>query len=417
MLWLLDLTPQDAANPNLSIAFGVDQQREGVHHGHTGDDGGELHRQPSNVNINSSGVLGHTRESALSATVAAVEQQRSRRLDRQEGVPTAQDQGVQVPGVATAADAAVVATAGWNMVSIRSDRAFIDLELAALYNDVLSALPKDMHPRQACKLNSMHAERRGYMQVAQAWVLCALAIEPLLAPQSSLVSAAAVEQIDETIDGTTHRASSSEDQPLHSSVAAPTVGDGESALHRRHSWDVHPLGRSLIENVISVLVNHGDMQSVAVLACIMHGVEERVNLEQPVSAQQQPLFELLGSEMRQSASHMMDLYAWILGCRGMVLEAAAVRSMRWVASHSGEPFAATVRSPVLTQPGATAARGSSGILCSVCRLPVKGLSNACALCGHTGHATCLRGWFVGACKSSCPAGCDCTCARLASLHR
>ena len=53
----------------------------------------------------------------------------------------------------------------WSLVRVSERAAFIDLELAIHYNDVLLH-----HPRcEACKLNSMHAERRGYMEVAQAW--------------------------------------------------------------------------------------------------------------------------------------------------------------------------------------------------------------------------------------------------------
>ena len=45
------------------------------------------------------------------------------------------------------------------------DRALVDLELARAYVDVMLHHPR----REACKLNSMHAERRGYVEVAHAW--------------------------------------------------------------------------------------------------------------------------------------------------------------------------------------------------------------------------------------------------------
>jgi hypothetical protein len=152
------------------------------------------------------------------------------------------------------------------------------------------------------------------------------------------------------------------------------------------------------------------MQSVAVLACVMRDAEEKASSERSG-------FELLCAEMIGQCDHLMEMYAWVLGCRGMILQAAAIRSKRWPAHRSrcgmrereSQDKEVAKVAPVDAEFTATLAR-QVAVYCSVCRLPVRGLSNTCALCGHTGHISCLRGWFVDACQNSCPAGCvDCRC--------
>ncbi|KAK5128663.1 hypothetical protein LTR08_003935 [Meristemomyces frigidus] len=53
--------------------------------------------------------------------------------------------------------------------------------------------------------------------------------------------------------------------------------------------------------------------------------------------------------------------------------------------------------------------------CPVCRLnesPYRGgmLMSSCMLCGHGGHAECLRQWFEDAKGEECPTGCGCLCS-------
>jgi hypothetical protein len=54
--------------------------------------------------------------------------------------------------------------------------------------------------------------------------------------------------------------------------------------------------------------------------------------------------------------------------------------------------------------------GQYSSVCSLCRLPVRGLFVLCKLCGHGGHAIHLRNWFGVSRNASCPAGCGCRCA-------
>ena len=58
--------------------------------------------------------------------------------------------------------------------------------------------------------------------------------------------------------------------------------------------------------------------------------------------------------------------------------------------------------------GASASQGKPArAVCSICRLPVRGLHAWCQGCGHGGHAHCLKGWFE-ACVE-CPTGCGHRC--------
>ena len=61
---------------------------------------------------------------------------------------------------------------------------------------------------------------------------------------------------------------------------------------------------------------------------------------------------------------------------------------------------------------------SHEMMCSLCRLPVRGLVVSCSRCGCGGHVFCLRTWFESESSSSpsCPSGCDCRCSTLISTE-
>jgi hypothetical protein len=224
----------------------------------------------------------------------------------------------------------------------------------------------------------------------------------------------------------------------------------------------------MVESILRELMCQGDLQSVAMFACVLSSAEEDVRAErggsggsgatttsQPqAAAAAAPPFAILAPSQQRRCNRFIGTYAWVLQCRGLVLEATAVRSRRWPSGGGGgggswspdrqlpveeepreaapEPAAAGggggegvlgTPAPVPAPPlSPTAAAGGGGggsagadaaelYRCSVCRLPVRGLGNVCALCGHVGHVACLRSWFVGASKSSCAAGCGCQCIR------
>ncbi|KAI8371399.1 uncharacterized protein BYT42DRAFT_580098 [Radiomyces spectabilis] len=49
------------------------------------------------------------------------------------------------------------------------------------------------------------------------------------------------------------------------------------------------------------------------------------------------------------------------------------------------------------------------IRCSICHVLVKGLSNFCIKCGHGGHSSHMKDWFIHQEQNVCPTGCGCHC--------
>lgn len=47
------------------------------------------------------------------------------------------------------------------------------------------------------------------------------------------------------------------------------------------------------------------------------------------------------------------------------------------------------------------------LICTICRLPVKGATNHCMKCGHGGHTNHMNDWFQK--HEECPSGCGCVC--------
>lgn len=47
------------------------------------------------------------------------------------------------------------------------------------------------------------------------------------------------------------------------------------------------------------------------------------------------------------------------------------------------------------------------LVCSMCRIPVKGAANFCIDCGHGGHTEHMEEWFQT--QLECPTGCGCQC--------
>ena len=192
---------------------------------------------------------------------------------------------------------------------------------------------------------------------------------------------------------------------------APILGTsstGQSAddctTLRLHSWERHPQGRTLVEKILRALIQQGDVQSVAALSSLLHEAEEEVKRDMKTTSGQVQEFEILPAQLLSQCGQCVAMYTWILSCRGLLMESATTRSRCWPASRWEE----VDNAPLVDQ---TERCNQSLTLCSVCRLPVRGLSNTCALCGHMGHTDCLRSWFVDAGRSACAAGCGCQCVR------
>ena len=55
-------------------------------------------------------------------------------------------------------------------------------------------------------------------------------------------------------------------------------------------------------------------------------------------------------------------------------------------------------------------RCAGAIICSICRLPVRGFFFLCRGCGHGGHVRHMQSWFLE--ESTCPTGCGCSCKAM-----
>ena len=271
------------------------------------------------------------------------------------------------------------ALSNWNTVKF-ADRSYIDLGLAKRYDGTL--VDVDCPPRECCKRNAIHAENYGLVEVAQTWVLFALALGSLLRVSG------AVETEDET------------------------------AL-RLSSWSVHPLGQGFIADIIKRLMHHGDLQTVAVLSCVLHDAEAEVvadtlrlgGARRKVEAAR---FGVLAGDLQQQCDNFMEEYAMLLRSRGLPLQSAAVRAKRWQEDADDHSMTGGSRRSVVDRNSSEVTGMEStagGPSCGICNLPVRGLGNTCLACGHIGHSHCLHGWFVHAGMSSCPVGCGCQCGR------
>lgn len=194
----------------------------------------------------------------------------------------------------------------------------------------------------------------------------------------------------------------------------------EQAAHRLSCWKVHPLGQGFVSEILTRLMHHGDMQTVAAISCVLHDAEAEVEVESLRLAGSQSRskmiqFQVLPHDLRQQCDNFMEEYAMLLRCRGLPLLSAAVRTKRWKAEVSAfDAFTdgSSRREPRIVD-GSPAGAGAIGRpriqTCGVCNLPVRGLGNTCLACGHIGHLKCLRGWFLDAGMSCCPVGCGCHC--------
>ena len=245
-----------------------------------------------------------------------------------------------------------------NTVQI-SDRSFVDLDLAKLYNSVLR--DAECSPRECCKHSAVHAENCGMGEVAQTWVLFALTLGSLLGARS-------------------------------------TAETEEQTTVRLNGWKTHPLGQVFISDMLQRLMRQGDLQTVAMLSCVLHDAEAQL---QPRN-QTLPPFAVLPRELRVQCDNFMGAFARLLRCRGMSLLSAAVRARRLQLEPARRP-----QEPDRRDSAAQERR------CAVCRLPVRGLSTTCRQCGHTGHMACMRRWFAAKNTSHglCPTGCGCQCSK------
>ncbi len=207
---------------------------------------------------------------------------------------------------------------------------------------------------------------------------------------------------------------------LHTSGASESH---EQALRRHNTWSVHPLGQGIVSEILKRFMHTGDLQTVAVLSCVLHDAEAEVEAESlrfsgPQKLTQAVRFRILPHELRQQCDNFTKEYAMLLRCRGLTLLSATVRARRWRSAVDTDDALEGGRTrgerprvfaDESSGPGTIGRPVPRAPTCGVCNLPVRGLGNTCFACGHIGHLNCLRSWFTDAGMSSCPAGCGCQC--------
>jgi len=125
---------------------------------------------------------------------------------------------------------------------------------------------------------------------------------------------------------------------------------------------------------------------------------------------------LLGDHNRVLYDNFKKAYAEILYSFGLLSQRAQVLKYLSVPppAFSGVEFFSECKICKKTARGPSCLQCKSYImLCSLCRLPVKGSANACLTCGHGGHTAHLMQWFSK--YDVCPAGCGCKCVEAAHL--
>lgn len=125
---------------------------------------------------------------------------------------------------------------------------------------------------------------------------------------------------------------------------------------------------------------------------------------------------ILGESNRNLYDNFKKSYGDMLYCFGLLNERAQVLkylSVPPVQSFNGVEFVTECQSCRKTTRGPACNHCKKYLMmCALCRLPVKGSSNACLNCGHGGHTIHLLEWFTK--HDACPTGCGCRCQEQSS---
>eukprot|EP00041_Stephanoeca_diplocostata_P033367 m.1101403 g.1101403 ORF g.1101403 m.1101403 type:complete len:965 (-) comp24323_c0_seq3:1963-4857(-) len=195
---------------------------------------------------------------------------------------------------------------------------------------------------------------------------------------------------------------------------------GKSDPHSTLPWTLQPCGGKAIEQLLSFALKQRDIQTAAVLACVVTQTR----------GQTDPA--LLPSTVVSTYGYVQLSYAEVLGRWGLRTLAAAMRQAGTLAvrGHMQPPseslstqhmddtgksptIASQCRSCLAFQPGSVCTQGSCGTSlvnrCSVCRRYVRQRMVFCLDCGHGGHSECMALWFDTADSTACATGCGCLC--------
>lgn len=145
----------------------------------------------------------------------------------------------------------------------------------------------------------------------------------------------------------------------------------------------------MFKNSIQQCLKRYDVQTCAMLACLL------TRTQCPLSSKH------LYQHVRQFYADI--LHRWNLNCqRSELLKFNPALSTEQQFEQSKQ-FVSHIR----LKPERQRSWVSGPPECSICHLPVKGMSVLCIKCGHGGHVNHLHGWFSK--QFVCPAGCGCRC--------
>ncbi|GBG28147.1 Restriction of telomere capping protein 1 [Hondaea fermentalgiana] len=198
------------------------------------------------------------------------------------------------------------------------------------------------------------------------------------------------------------------DIAAYESNLTKVMAPGPRSAERAARWAMHPCGRRLVQRIFQDLAHFKDVQSLAILSCVLQ--------EESNSEDWKNTMSLLDPAHREEHDRFRRAYANILHRWGLNTKRAEVMkyvkpdSLQTETNHvSIAPSCAHCGSMHGIDGDVNRLRCAKGrrLQCVICSCSVRGLCTFCPLCGHGGHAEHMNAWFLAA--NECPTGCGCTC--------
>jgi hypothetical protein len=185
------------------------------------------------------------------------------------------------------------------------------------------------------------------------------------------------------------------------------------SLEALRPWRDGPLGRPLVEKLLTVYEKEGDVQTLATIVCVL-------DVEHPGSLLQESKRAEYDRYLRAYAEL---LYRWgALETRAEVLKRLSVSSSASTSTEESKCLSMRPQDMVVAlrcegcgslDGGVDAGTGVCqkckmfAFRCVICQLAVRGQSMFCLNCSHGGHTPHVWDWFIE--NDMCASGCGCRC--------